>query len=81
MPRGCKTLTFSNFSDIYKTIMFNRIVLFLKESRQELQRVNWPTRQETVRLTIIVVGVSLFTAVFLGLVDFALAAILEKFLI
>lgn len=61
--------------------MFNRVVLFLKEAKQELQRVNWPTRQETIRLTIIVVGVSLFTAVFLGLVDFALAAILERLLL
>ena len=35
----------------------------------ELRRVTWPTREETVRLTIIVIAVSVAIGAFLGLVD------------
>ena len=35
----------------------------------ELRRVTWPTRQETMRLTIMVLAVSAAVGVFLGIVD------------
>lgn len=44
---------------------------FLREIRAELRKVVWPTRKETVNLTMIVIGVSMAVGVFLGLVDFA----------
>lgn len=54
---------------------------FLKEVRKELKQVTWPTRQETTRFTMIVIGFSLATAVFLGLADFgfskAVSALLD----
>lgn len=37
----------------------------------ELRRVTWPTRQETFRLSLMVIGVSIVVGVFLGAVDFA----------
>jgi len=46
-----------------------RLISYISESKQELKRVNWPTRQETIRLTLIVIGVSLAVAVFLGVLD------------
>jgi len=46
---------------------------FIREIRSELRKVVWPTRQEAVNLTIIVIGVSAAVGVFLGLVDFAFA--------
>ncbi len=49
--------------------MLQKLRLFLKEAVQELKRVNWPSRQETVRLTFIVIGASLLTAAFLGVLD------------
>ncbi|MEK7143831.1 MAG: preprotein translocase subunit SecE [Patescibacteria group bacterium] len=60
--------------------MFYRLKLYIQESRQEFKRVNWPTRQETVRLTMIVIGVSLAVAIFLGALDLFLAYLLETFL-
>ena len=42
----------------------------------ELRRVTWPTRQETVRLTIMVLAVSATIGVFLGLVDMAFSRII-----
>jgi preprotein translocase subunit SecE len=43
---------------------------FLRETRDELKKVVWPTRQETVRLTMVVIVVSLLVGVFLGGLDF-----------
>lgn len=57
--------------------MVNRLRIFLRESRQELKRVNWPTRQETIRYTLFVIGISLVIAIFLGVFDFIFIRILE----
>lgn len=43
---------------------------FLKETREELKKVTWPTQQEVVRLTAIVVIVSLLVGFFIGALDF-----------
>lgn len=48
----------------------NTLQLFIRESREELKRVNWPTREETIRLTIFVIVFSIAAALFLGLFDF-----------
>ena len=45
---------------------------FLKEVRDELKKVDWPTRDEVIRLTGVVVLVSLLVGVFLGGTDFIL---------
>ncbi len=42
---------------------------FFGEVVSELRRVTWPTREETTRLTIMVVAVAAAVGVFLGLVD------------
>jgi preprotein translocase subunit SecE len=57
------------------------ITTFLKEVRLEMKKVNWPTRQETLRYTIIVVGVSAAVALFLGGLDFIFAILRERFII
>ena len=61
--------------------MLNKLSVFFKESRQELKHVNWPTRQETVRYTLFVIGLSLATAVFLGVLDFIFLKLLKAFVI
>ncbi|MBI3638135.1 preprotein translocase subunit SecE [Candidatus Wolfebacteria bacterium] len=53
---------------------------YIQESRQEFGRVNWPTKQETIRLTLIVIGISIGVAAFLGLLDFIFSYLLQKFL-
>ena len=58
--------------------MVHRFKAFLDESRQELKRVNWPTRQETTRMVGIVIGLSLGTAVILGSADYLFSYGLEK---
>ncbi|MBI2624219.1 preprotein translocase subunit SecE [Candidatus Parcubacteria bacterium] len=60
--------------------MWQRIVTYLKESRAEFARVNWPTRQQTIRYTLIVVGFSLAMAAFLGGVDALFAVVVKEVL-
>lgn len=49
--------------------MIHKTKTFFTEARQELRHVNWPTRQEATRLTLIVIALSLVLAVFLGAFD------------
>jgi len=57
----------------------SKIVSFLKEVRLEMKKVNWPTRDETIKYTLIVIGVSVATAIFLGGLDFVFTTLLNKF--
>ncbi|MBU1118404.1 preprotein translocase subunit SecE [Patescibacteria group bacterium] len=56
----------------------NKVVTFLKEARVELSKVVWPTRQELIRHTAIVIGISLGTALYLGVLDLIFQGILER---
>jgi len=61
--------------------MFNRMITFLKESRVELKKVRWPTREETIRYTMSVILISAALAVFLGGLDYLFQLILNTFLL
>lgn len=52
-------------------------VSFLKEVQDELKKVVWPTRDEVIRLTVVVIFVSLVVGAFLGGIDIVLAKIVE----
>jgi len=58
----------------------NRVVRYLRETWYELKRVSWPTRSEAVNLTIIVISVTAFLAVVLGLIDWLLSLAFGLFL-
>jgi preprotein translocase subunit SecE len=45
-----------------------------------MKKVNWPTRDETIRYTLLVIGISVAVAVFLGGIDFGFSTLLNKFL-
>ena len=59
----------------------NSILTFLKEVRIELAKVSWPTNKQIVLYTLIVIGVSLFFAVILGVLDIFYEFLVNKFLI
>jgi preprotein translocase subunit SecE len=50
---------------------------FLLETRDELKKVVWPTRQEVVRLTGVVIGVSAIVGLFIGGLDFVFTKLLS----
>jgi len=45
----------------------------VREVRSELRKVVWPTRDEAIRLTGVVIGVCVAVGLFLGAVDFIFA--------
>ena len=51
----------------------NVIVRYIKETRSELRKVTWPTRQEALNLTLIVVGFTILMAALLGAIDYVFA--------
>lgn len=61
--------------------MFARIGKFFSEARTEFRHVNWPTREEAIRLTLIVIGISLALAVFLGACDYLFSLLIKNFIV
>ena len=55
--------------------MLEKIKVFFQEVSVELRKVSWPTRQQTMNATVVVIVVSFIVAFFLGIVDVVLARI------
>jgi len=43
----------------------------------ELKKVSWPTKKETIRLTIVVIFISLIIGIYIGIIDILLVKVLE----
>jgi preprotein translocase subunit SecE len=50
--------------------MVNKLVNYIKASIEEMKKVTWPTKKETYNYTLLVVGISLAVAAFLGTLDY-----------
>ena len=48
----------------------NAIVRYLRDTRSELRKVHWPTRQDAWNLTKVVLAVTISMALLLGLLDY-----------
>ena len=59
---------------------FGNISRSVKEIYAELGRVTWPTKEETIRLSIIVVSISIVIGLFLGVIDMAFSKIIAFFI-
>ncbi|PIR42152.1 preprotein translocase subunit SecE [candidate division WWE3 bacterium CG_4_9_14_0_2_um_filter_35_11] len=55
-------------------------IKFLKETKIELEKVTWPKKAETIRLTQVIIIVTLIVSFYLGLLDYLFSR-LVKFLI
>ena len=53
---------------------------FVREVIAEFRKVTWPSRQELANSTVVVIGVTVVVALFLGSVDIVLAKIVEAIL-
>ena len=53
---------------------------FVGETASELRRVTWPSRQETLRLTVMVISVAVVVGIFLGVVDLSFARLFDVIL-
>jgi len=57
--------------------MFKRIRQFFKDVIAEFKRVQWPTRDATIKSTSVVVSLSFAVALYLGIADLGLSDIMQ----
>ena len=62
------------------SIPSNKLTNYFRDSYRELKKVVWPTKRETTNHTLVVIGISLGVAIFLGALDFLFTWLLEKYL-
>lgn len=60
--------------------MFAAIKRYFVEAFHEIKKVSWPTKNQTKNYTLIVIGLSLGMAIFLGALDLGLSRLLEFFI-
>ncbi len=56
----------------------SKIVTFLREVKKEMKTVSWPTKQETIHYTLLVIAISFVVALFLGGFDYLFQFILRQ---
>jgi len=56
----------------------NKLVQYIRDSKNEVKKVTWPTKKEVKQHTILVIVISLAVAFFLGLADFILTKVIEQ---
>ncbi|MGQ9600537.1 MAG: preprotein translocase subunit SecE [Anaerolineae bacterium] len=66
--------------EVLKRAQDNRVVRYFRETWFELKKVSWPTRSEAVNLTLIVIVVTTFLALVLGLMDWVFSSLFGLFL-
>jgi len=55
----------------------DKIKEFLKDVRKEMKKVSWPSQQELIDYTIVVVVFTILLAVFIFLIDHVYSTVLE----
>ena len=48
----------------------NFLIRYFQDTGEEMRKVTWPSRDQAIRLTLIVLGTTVAAAIFLGLLDF-----------
>lgn len=63
------------------TRVIEPIVRYLRDTRAELRKVTWPTREEAWNLTLIVLGTVVAMSIILGTADFVFSKIMQGIII
>ncbi|HIR17556.1 preprotein translocase subunit SecE [Cloacibacillus sp. An23] len=58
----------------------DKVLDYVRESRAELKKVAWPTKQQLWYSTLIVIVVTAIASAYLGLVDLILTGVFSKFI-
>jgi preprotein translocase SecE subunit len=51
---------------------------YIKETQAELRHVAWPTQAQTIVYTVLVIAISIFIALYLGLFDYIFTSTLAR---
>jgi preprotein translocase SecE subunit len=54
------------------------LIKYLQETQAELKFVKWPTQHQTIIFTLLVIGISILTAIYIGVFDYIFSSILDK---
>lgn len=55
-------------------------ITFLRETYDELQKVKWPSRNEIIRLTVVVLFISFAIGLYIGGIDYILTKLMSALL-
>ena len=55
----------------------SKLTEYIKETRAELKHVTWPTRKQAIMYTVVVIVISIVTALYLGLFDYVFTTLLK----
>ena len=58
----------------------NKLTTYIKESVKKKKKVTWPTKKETYHYTLLIIGISLSMALFIGLLDYGFSTVIKNFL-
>jgi preprotein translocase subunit SecE len=56
------------------------IIEYIKSVQAEMTHVKWPTRKTTLYFSYVVIAVSIFTALYLGGLDYIFSTIIKLFI-
>ena len=59
----------------------SRLLNYFKDTRSEMKHVSWPTQSQTINFTIMVLAISIFTGLLLGLFDVIFQLGLKDFIL
>ena len=65
----------------FPTRVIDPVVRYLRDTRAELRKVTWPTREEAWKLTLIVLGTVVVMSIILGLADLIFAEIMRGLIV
>ena len=57
--------------------VFEKIAAYFSSTREEVRKVSWPTRQDTIRYSALVVGLSILVAVFFAGLDYGFSQLVD----
>jgi preprotein translocase subunit SecE len=60
--------------------MINSLTQYISGAMEELRHIRWPTRQQAIRFSAIVIACTGVAALFFGIADFGLAQFIQMLL-
>jgi preprotein translocase subunit SecE len=53
------------------------LTAYIRETIQEIKKVSWPSQQQTIEMTILVIAVSVIVGAYIGLADYIFQSLLK----
>ncbi|MDR0454104.1 MAG: preprotein translocase subunit SecE [Deferribacteraceae bacterium] len=57
-----------------------KLSVFYSEVKEELKKVNWPSKEQTIGTTLVVVAVVVIVTIYLGIIDMGFSEMITRML-